>query len=275
MLADCHIHSLYSDGVYTVRQIIELLLKKNIQVFSLTDHDTVRGIKEAAALSRNKIRFISGIEFTCRELSVPQTGTAFSVHLLGYHFDADNAQLSHALERRAQRVKTLYDDLCGELSAFGYAVFREEIPISCGNVLQLFDVAAHIRMKYPDAQKPAFDLIDSYAPRLDSANIPVEEAVNLIHGAGGAAVWAHPFCVYKNFRKMTLERQEVLAALDALCRIGIDGIEAYYLSFPDEDRKWLCSLSTSRNLIYTAGSDFHGSHGRDRMGIELPCQPVF
>lgn len=33
MRGDCHIHSLYSDGVYTVKEIIEMLLQRNKNTF--------------------------------------------------------------------------------------------------------------------------------------------------------------------------------------------------------------------------------------------------
>lgn len=269
MQVDCHIHSLYSDGICTVKEIIEMLLQKNIQVFSLTDHDTVEGIKEARESSRNKIRFISGIEFTCKEMKISSAGKEFSIHLLGYNFDENNPQLLKALNNRKENVINVYESLCGELTALGYSVLRDEIPVSCGNVLQLCDVAAYIREKYSDAQEHIFEVIDSYAKKLNSVNISVEEAVDFIHNAGGRAIWAHPFCVYKDFRKVSINESEILATLEVLSKTGIDGIEACYLAFSDEKRKWLCALAENRNMIYTAGSDFHGLKGRESIGIEI------
>lgn len=51
--------------------------------------------------------------------------------------------------------------------------------------------------------------------------------------------------------------------------MDVDGIEAYYLAFSEEQRKWLRFAAEKRNMIYTAGSDFHGSAGRDCMGINM------
>lgn len=47
MKVDYHIHSLYSDGIYTVEEILPMLLEKKIARFSLTDHDTIDGIQKA------------------------------------------------------------------------------------------------------------------------------------------------------------------------------------------------------------------------------------
>ena len=46
-------------------------------------------------------------------------------------------------------------------------------------------------------------------------------------------------------------------------------MEAYYHAFSKERQNWLYALAKKNNMIYTAGSDFHGSKGRDFMGIEL------
>lgn len=269
MKVDCHIHSLYSDGVYTVKEIIEMLVQREIQVFSLTDHDTLGGIKEGRDLSKNLIKFVSGVEFTCQEMKMVQTGKNFSIHLLGYNFDEDNLQLLRALERRAEKVIHTYENLCRELTSLGYAVTRVEIPISCGNVLQLCDVASYIQKKYPNVQKKILEVIESYAGKLNKVNITAKEAIKLIHNAGGKAIWAHPFCVYKDFKKRSIDKKEVVETLDALLKIGVDGLEAHYLAFSVEQRKWLQILTENRNIIYTVGSDFHGSIGRDYMGIEI------
>lgn len=269
MKVDYHIHSLYSDGVYTVKEIVEMLIQREIQVFSLTDHDTLGGIREGRKLSKNKIEFVSGIEFTCQERKMVQAGKIFSIHLLGYNFDEDNLPLARTLNTRAKKVICIYENLCRELTSSGYAVIRDEIPISCGNVLQLCDVASYIQKKYSDVPKKILEVIESYAAKLNDVNITVEEAIKLIHNAGGKAVWAHPFCVYKDFRKSSIDKKEVVETLDALLKIGVDGLEAHYLAFSVGQRKWLQTLAENRNMIYTAGSDFHGSIGRDYMGIEI------
>ena len=43
---DLHVHSIYSDGTDTPRQILERAKKNGLKVVSITDHDTVSGINE-------------------------------------------------------------------------------------------------------------------------------------------------------------------------------------------------------------------------------------
>lgn len=269
MKVDFHIHSLYSDGVYTVPEILPFLKKADIQAFSLTDHDTVDGITEARKLSRGQLKFVSGIEFTCREQEMYPGGEQFSIHLLGYQFDEENQVLRQRLDKRKRMVKTVFDQLCKLLTEMGCPVQREEIPISCGNVLQLCDVAEYIRACYAQAEEKVFSCIGSFAARLNEVNIPAAEAIALIRQAGGKSVWAHPFCVYKDFMKVRIDRQEINESLAFLESVGLDGLEADYLGFTGEERKWLRTLARERGLIYTAGSDFHGSRKRSELGIEI------
>ena len=112
-------------------------------------------------------------------------------------------------------------------------------------------------------------MIEHASSVFDDINISVEDAIQLIHNAGGKAVWAHPFCVYKQFVKTNITEKEVLSILEILKNAGLDGLEAYYHAFSKEQQNWLYALAKTNNMIYTAGSDFHGSKRRDFMGIEL------
>ena len=68
---------------------------------------------------------------------------------------------------------------------------------------------------------------------------------------------------------MRIDRQEINESLAFLESVGLDGLEADYLGFTGEERKWLRTLARERGLIYTAGSDFHGSRKRSELGIEI------
>jgi predicted metal-dependent phosphoesterase TrpH len=74
------------------------------------------------------------------------------------------------------------------------------------------------------------------------------EAVELIHGAGGAAVLAHPFWDIE-------QPNEVLALIDDL---DLDGVETFYPSHTREQTKFLLDVCADRNLAATGSSDFHG-----------------
>lgn len=192
-----------------------MLLEKKITRFSLTDYDTIDGIQKARMLSRDRITFISGIEFTCQEKTPDAVSLPFSIHLLGYGFDENDPDLIKALEARKQRVLEVFESL------------------------------------------------------LDAANISIEQAIRLIHKAGGRAVWAHPLFVYRNFEKRKLEKEEIQVILQYLKTCGLDGIEANYSAFDSSEKEWIYRVAQDAKLFCASGSDFHGSKGRDFMGMKV------
>jgi hypothetical protein len=266
---DFHIHTLCSDGVYTVDEVFEKIMENGISRCSITDHDTIEGTKRARELSKNRAEFLSGLEITCAEMTVAGLPNPISIHLLGYGFDEDDPCLNKLLERRNALSRQVYEELAGELTGRGYPCRISDVPISCGIVLQLCDVLQYMREKYGTLERDIELLIDSYNEKLTHANITAEEGIKAIHEAGGKAVWAHPFSVYHRFKKGRLSEKEVLASLTYLKSYGLDGLEAYYLDFSQEEREWLRERTEENGLIYTAGSDFHGSVGRDHMGVTI------
>ena len=77
--ADLHIHSQYSsDGEFRPADIVGKCAAGGVDLFALTDHNTVRGLDEACdgALQAG-LEFVPGIEIDCSF-----EGT--DLHLLGY-----------------------------------------------------------------------------------------------------------------------------------------------------------------------------------------------
>lgn len=52
---DLHTHSYISDGSSSPTEIIKAAYKNNLKTISLTDHDSITGIKEASTVSKNII----------------------------------------------------------------------------------------------------------------------------------------------------------------------------------------------------------------------------
>ena len=141
--------------------------------------------------------------------------------MLGYGFDEDNPQLLQSFKKaKRKRKKNAYDTLCRHLSILKYPIKKEEISISCGNVLQLRDVTAHVKQKYPMVSEDILTMIEHASSVFDDINISVEDAIQLIHNAGGKAVWAHPFCVYKQFVKTNITEKEVFINIGNIEKCG-------------------------------------------------------
>jgi hypothetical protein len=79
----------------------------------------------------------------------------------------------------------------------------------------------------------------------------VDEAIELIHGAGGLAVWAHPFWDID-------QPAAVLEAIDRFRAAGLDGVESFYVTHNREQTQLLVDRCAELGLLSTGSSDFHG-----------------
>ena len=275
MKVDYHMHTLCSDGIYEVETVVDMAVNNGILAMAVTDHDTLAGIGRARQRCQGRVRYMTGTELTCAErpwgsLPVPQ-----SIHLLGYGFDENDETLCALLSSRKERTETVYRDLAEAVTASGCPLRIPDVPKSCGNVLQLRDVMAHVRKTFPSVSEETIRLIDSFSKNLTEANITVEDGIAAIHHAGGKAVWAHPSHSYHLFQKQTLQADEVSVMLNELVRMGLDGLETEYPAFSLPEKSFLNGLAADYQLFTTAGSDFHGSASRNRMGMETAQNSFF
>ena len=88
-----------------------------------------------------------------------------------------------------------------------------------------------------------------------------EEAVALIHQAGGLAVLAHP-------KWVKAEGKELERLVEALADAGLDGLECHYTDHSEKETQTFISLAERLGLLVTGGSDFHGEAKPDtRLGV--------
>jgi hypothetical protein len=103
----------------------------------------------------------------------------------------------------------------------------------------------------------------------------VAEAVQAIHDAGGVAIWAHPFWDIS-------DPDEVLATIDRFHALGMDGVEAFYITHTRENTELIANRCAELELLTTGSADFHGPENRqfsqfmafDTYGIEPNLGPI-
>jgi predicted metal-dependent phosphoesterase TrpH len=83
---------------------------------------------------------------------------------------------------------------------------------------------------------------------------PVDEAIALVHRAGGVTSLAHPPFI-------TGDRGEFEKLLGDLVPLGLEGVEAWNNGASNNDIDWYITAARRRGLIVTGGSDFHGIEG--------------
>lgn len=248
LFADLHIHSTYSDGVYSPRELAAMAKAAGISVMALTDHDTLNGLPEleetAAELG---IDFIPGVEFSTR-------WEEHQVHVLGYGIDPHNKALLDKLEYVRNIRRDRLRKILVALHEMGMDV-NVPVPEEGHRAVGRPHIArAMVAQGFVHTVQEAFDLYigegkPAYQPQ--TKMIPAE-AVAVIHQAGGLAVQAHP--------EEIGDSSIVFRLLDQL---PYDGLEIFHPSASDNNVEafWM-QTAIERKLLVTGGSDYHGNAGR-------------
>ena len=257
---DLQSHSVYSDGALVPAEVVASAAAAGVTLFALSDHDTTEGVAEAvAAAERVGIRLVTATEITSL------FDGRQDLHILGYDLDPAEPTLVAALARsrgdRENRARAMIE----ALTRLGFVVDEAMLArraaqgqsIGRPHLAQAVVSRSENRQRLADANllDPTAFLVEyliegrpAFVPR---AAPSVPDAIELIHGAGGVAVWAHPFWDIEN-------AEAVLAAVDQFQAAGLDGVEAFYASHTEDQTRLLVRHCAERGLLTTGSSDFHG-----------------
>ncbi len=266
-MIDLHLHTTASDGRCSPTALVQRVHAAGVQVFAVTDHDTVAAHAEAAvAAAAHGVTFVPGIEVTAVD-------RGRDVHVLGYWIDGARPAFAAFLrDQRARRVARV-QAIGAALAAAGAAVDlgpllahladRPGTSVGRPDLARLLVAAGHA-----SSVQDAFDRYlaeggPAYVPR---TGVSPEDAVALIHEAGGLASLAHPGVTRRDDR------------LAAWAAAGLDAIEAHHSDHDDADVARYVERARALRLLVTGGSDFHGddpmSHRTRRRvvgGVALPA----
>jgi len=228
----------------------------------VTDHDTVAGCAEAAAVCKERgIEFVPGIEVTAVREEV-------DVHTLGYFVDtASPAFASFLEEQRRHRIERLRE-MVNRLGRFGIVldaqtILQPAVDDSSRSVGRPWVARALVAAGHVSTTNEAFDKWlargrPAFVPR---AGAEPEEVIRRIHAVGGVASIAHPGL---------LKRDDWLPGLvDA----GLDAIEAYHTDPDAATTERYLALAMELRVAVSGGSDYHAdaSHGAVELGtVSLP-----
>lgn len=265
---DLHLHSSYSDGSDSVRELAGKIKQVGITTFALTDHDTVAGCEEMAQLMPDG--FIPGVELTTIAGNI-------KCHILGYKIDYYDSELltlinkgktlrKHKLETR---IKYLLDTWNIELTQneLDWLYSRKSVvKTHIANIL----VKRGLAEDNQEAMKKYLD-----GCKAGDTRFTIEESISAIKNAKGIPVWAHPL---GGEGERHLSQEEFLPKLEKMKQFGIEGLECYYSRYNPDETKFLVDCANNNNLYITAGSDYHGTNKNIPLGkldIHLEDIPNF
>jgi predicted metal-dependent phosphoesterase TrpH len=241
---DLHTHSTASDGTVPPAEVVRRAASLGLAGVSLTDHDTVDGLEEAAAeADRLGLRFLVGAELSANE---PDR----SVHVLAYGFDPGDPGLTEFFrtyredrERRAREIVRRFNELDVPLE---YRAVEEE---TAGGVPTRAHVARALVREglVPDERTVFRRYLARGGPAfVEKRPTPPAEVFEKVHRGGGVAVLAHPGWSH--------EPEDIRRWIGD----GLDGVEVRHPRNHPKVRERLTSMATEHDLLVTGGSDWHG-----------------
>lgn len=256
MVVDMHIHTNNSDGQYSTLEILEMLKQKNIQLFSITDHDNVNSCIELEKIQLPEhIKNISGIEFS-------SINNKYNCHILGYDIDYKNTKLIKECEtikqRRVNKIKTIINYL--EYTHNIYLSEEEQtLLFNKKGTIGRFDLCKILIEKGYGNKKEIYDKYLSNIEGIKTHRSNIEDITKIINDANGISILAHPKEIEEDY-KINIED-----IIEDFIEKGINGIEAYNSIHTLKDTKRYLLLAQKYNLLITGGSDFHGASHPERI----------
>lgn len=269
MIIDLHIHSkTCSDGNLPVEEIIEEAKARNIELMSITDHDSTGCQTQARTLAqKNGIHYISGVELNVT-FSHPNfnNGKPVSLDLLGYQFDVNNKALTSKLAEiakyREKRAAEIMLKLNTEFEKEGLTKLTKDdltqIQGSADGVLGRPHIADYLVKK--NLVRNRQEAFDKYLVKCNVSKYPLylQEASSLLRNAGGIVVLAHPNDPHgTSLTKLTKSLQEQTCIIEDSMLDYIDGIECWHSRNTAETTRHYVSFAKKHGLAMTGGSDCH------------------
>ncbi len=258
---DMHTHSDRSrESKIPGRLLLSLAKHNGLQGLGICEQDAFPDETLYAYAAKLRLRLALGIEFTCKDANIIGFGMDFSSKekcALEARFADIRQQVTHNTTRFIERLKSW--DSTVSLERVAAFAAKEPHPTF---VLQYL---VHGRRMFPSMAAARQFIAEE---RLDlgltntSSRHPAE-AIEIIHRAGGIAIWAHPFLTPGG-------KQQSL--MDALIDVGLDGVEAVY---PYREHGYMGDESNevlqARTLSLTKKSDVFLSGGSD---CKYPISPL-
>lgn len=258
MTCDLHVHSTYSDGTLTPKEIVSLAKEKGLSAVALTDHNSVKGLTDFFKEGKvSDINLVGGVEISTEYMDT-------ELHILGLFIPQKNyKQIEEYTDLCFQEKRKSNIDLCNKIRSTGVDITYEEVEetVPTGKVNRANIASVLVKKGYAASIRSAFEKYlykkaGFYTPAKKPSTIDV---IKLINSIGAVSVWAHPFLNVKDSHKME-------AMLKDFKDSGIDAIEVFYSKYSEETTRTAVALAEKYTLLCSGGSDFHGDNKPD---IEL------
>lgn len=264
-IADLHIHSFYSDGTMSPKEILTTAFNNNVGLLAITDHDILDGSVELMKLcGKYDIKYISGVE-----IDVIDSGINY--HILGYGVNLEDKVFCDFIKENCILLEEVNIKLIEKMqndyeciTLLDYLNFTYDKRMGGWKALHYFVEKGLIKSLYE-----GFMLYSKYEHSYNCVQFPsIKLACKYIHNAGGKAILAHPGKVITKTNINDFKKE-----LLRIINLDIDGIECYYPSHTEDITNVCIEICEDRNLLITCGSDCHGEFEDTEIGeMNIPIE---
>ncbi len=262
---DLHMHSLCSDGLSSVAELIEKAKAKNLAAISITDHDSVEGYKDLDP-SGHGIEILPGVELL-------SSAKGCAIEILVYGFDyKDMAEFikinctPSKVENKVKAIRTIemLKKISGISIEFDVENYDYDAP-GAWIIEDLFKEAIKIPQIYATLKEenPLLVEHESHFLRKGLNNIYSKAYVDMSDKCASLAQ-IRDFCDKTGalmFLAHPFEYGEVVTLVLDEAKNYVDGIEMYHPTADAQKRKFLEEFAKEHNLMVSGGGDYHGFKG--------------
>lgn len=264
MSVDLHLHTYYSDGSWSPKELVEKAIALKLTHIAITDHDTVAAIEPAQIVAQGRIEIIAGVEINC--VMPSESGDHLDVHILGYFVDTKSKSLLDLLARQQNARNQYVSDIIKRLAQEGITLTYDEIKSQAGigSIGRPHISQVMVSRGFATDKQDAFTkyLLRTSPCFVERQSVSPQEAIAAIMQAGGVASLAHP--------ARTPGIDEAIIKLKAH---GLAAIEAYHRKHSLNTVKHYLRFAHKNNLAITGGSDCHGQSAHHEASIGQVAVP--
>jgi predicted metal-dependent phosphoesterase TrpH len=226
--------------------VIDLARAHGITIVAISDHDNLAAYFEIKTYADSMgVTLVPAAELSCGVDGV-------DVHILAYAFDPFDERVAARLASFRESRHTRGYRMVDRLRALGYDISRDRVDeLAAGGAMGRPHIArALVEKGYVGSVAEAFDtLIGTDKPAyVEKERFRIDEALRLIHDAGGVTSIAHP----SHYPKAD-------DLVPALLEAGVDAVEVFHPEVDAEARERYTNIARFRGKFVTGGSDDHGS----------------
>jgi predicted metal-dependent phosphoesterase TrpH len=299
IIRDFHLHSIYSDGLFTPTRLLDEAARLEVHQIAITDHNTVAGLPEAFQVSKNySLRLIPGIEVTAHLQGK-------EIHILGYAFQLEKLAKS-TLSTYLSQIKIADDQWAHKV-----AKLSQEQPIivrGARRAVTPLSISLHELERFKESTKSSYfhfgvllhDKLKTVCDEL--AAVPPRHLYYFLFRRKEPEYleqYAALFAKYgiKNQRYWYVPREDItiLAAEDVIAQLleigavpviahpgemqlslrdlqylrdmGLAGVEAFTPKHTQQQIHQYEVMASALQLFCTSGTDYHDPHHRNRVMI--------